>query len=86
MPDNTVKLPQEAIDAWVDYDPPEFKHQSSALRHAFMSGFLAGRPNLDDASIDVEDWTNECPEPPEPLVCGFCKSDPCFCLPEGMHA
>jgi hypothetical protein len=36
-----VKLPQEALDAWINYDPPEMKLEATRIRYAFMSGFLA---------------------------------------------
>lgn len=37
-------LPQEALDAWTDYEAPEGEYGIPRLRHAFMSGFLAARP------------------------------------------
>lgn len=43
-PTELTKVPPEAQAAWMDYDPPEFRHSSNALRHAFISGWLASAP------------------------------------------
>lgn len=40
--DNRVrKLSQEALTAWAEYDPPEFKHASTAIRDAFFAGWFS---------------------------------------------
>jgi hypothetical protein len=43
------RIPSEALTAWANYEPAEFKDgplkQSNELRHAFTSGWLAAEQN-----------------------------------------
>lgn len=41
MSAEVTKLPDAALEAWAEYDPPEYRFEFSRIRDAFMSGFLA---------------------------------------------